>query len=102
MLIAVTRFIARSSHHTLSFYKLLRKEANFEWTQECEKSFVNLNKLLAEPSVLTRPNLAEVLYLYLSVLDEAVNIVLFRKTSEVQKLVYFISKVLQAPKHMYY
>lgn len=101
MLIALSRFIARSSHHTLPFYKLLGKEANFEWTQKCEKAFANLNKILAEPSVLTRPNLAEVLYLYLSVSDEAINIVLFRKTSEGQKLVYFISKVLQGPKPRY-
>ena len=34
MLASLSRFVAKSAQHALLFFKLLRKEATFEWTDE--------------------------------------------------------------------
>ncbi|MCI18043.1 hypothetical protein A2U01_0039194, partial [Trifolium medium] len=71
----------------LPLFKLLRKEAALEWTEECEQAFQHLKKALSEPPVLSRPNIEEVLYLYLAVASEAVSAGLIREITEGQKQV---------------
>ena len=38
MLTSLSHFVEKSTQHALPFFKLLRKEAAFKWTDECEKS----------------------------------------------------------------
>ncbi|CAJ2647628.1 unnamed protein product [Trifolium pratense] len=101
MLTSLSRFVSKSAQHALPFFKLLKKEAVFEWTDECEQTLQHLKKALSEPHVLSRPNDEEVLYLYLSVASEAVSAALIRETNEGQKPVYFTSKALQGPELRY-
>ncbi|CAJ2654489.1 unnamed protein product [Trifolium pratense] len=101
MLTSLSRFVAKSAQHALPLFKLLRKEAVFEWTDECEQALQHLKKALSEPPVLSRPNVEEVLYIYLSVASEAVSATLVRETTEGQKPVYFTSKALQGPELRY-
>ncbi|CAJ2663960.1 unnamed protein product [Trifolium pratense] len=101
MLTSLSRFVSKSAQHALPFFKLLKKEAVFEWTDECEQALQYLKKALSEPPVLSRPNDEEVLYLYLSVASEAVSAALIRETNEGQKPVYFTSKALQGPELRY-
>ncbi|CAJ2666715.1 unnamed protein product [Trifolium pratense] len=101
MLTSLSRFVSKSAQHALPFFKLLKKEAVFEWTDECEQALQHLKKALSEPPVLSRPNDEEVLYLYLSVASEAVSAALIRETNEGQKPVYFTSKALQGPELRY-
>ncbi|CAJ2665934.1 unnamed protein product [Trifolium pratense] len=101
MLTSLSRFVSKSAQHALPFFKLLKKEAVFEWTDECEQALQHLKKALSEPPVLSRPNNEEVLYLYLSVASEAVSAALIRETNEGQKPVYFTSKALQGPELRY-
>ncbi|MCI22504.1 maturase K, partial [Trifolium medium] len=101
MLTSLSRFIAKSAQHALPLFKLLRKEAVFEWTKECEQALQHLKKALSEPPVLSRPNNDEVLYLYLAVASEAVSAALICETTEGQKPVYFTSKVLLGPELRY-
>ncbi|MCI18201.1 maturase K, partial [Trifolium medium] len=61
----------------------------------------HLKKALSEPPVLSRPEVEEVLYLYLTVTPEAVSATLIRETTEGQKPVYFTSKALQGPELRY-
>jgi uncharacterized membrane protein len=65
MLTSLPRFVAKSAQHALSFFKLLRKETTFEWTDECETALKHLKSALSQPSVLSRPYQGETLYLYL-------------------------------------
>ncbi|MCI48218.1 gag-pol polyprotein, partial [Trifolium medium] len=95
MLTSLSRFVAKFAQHALPLLKLLRKEAAFEWTEECEQTLQHLMKALSEPLVLSRPNDEEVLYIYLAVATEAVSASLIRETTEGQKPVYFTSKALQ-------
>ena len=83
------------------FFKLLRKEAAFEWTEECEQALLHLKQSLSQPYVLSRPVDWETLFLYLSVSIEAVSAALIRETHEGQNLVYFTSKALQGPEVRY-
>ena len=53
------------------------------------------------PPVLSRPDEAEVLYLYISVSSDAVSAVLVRETPEGQKPLYFTSKSLLGPETRY-
>lgn len=46
MLTTFNRFISKYTQHTLPFFIIIRKEANFEWTQECEKAFDKLKSIL--------------------------------------------------------
>ncbi|CAJ2638239.1 unnamed protein product [Trifolium pratense] len=101
MLTSLSRFVAKYAQHALPLFKLLRKEAVFEWTDECEQALQHLKKALSEPPVLSRPDVEEVLYIYLSVASEAVSAALVRETMEGQKPVYFTSKALQGPELRY-
>jgi hypothetical protein len=100
MLTALSRFVAKSAQHALPFFKLLRKETKFEWTDECENALKHLKEILSTPPVLSRVDQGEVLYIYLSV-SSAVSVVLIREIAEGRKLVYFTSKALQGPKTRY-
>ncbi|PNX59981.1 gag-pol polyprotein, partial [Trifolium pratense] len=101
MLTSLSRFVAKSAQHALPLFKLLRKEAVFEWTDECDQALQHLKKALSEPPVLSRPDVEEVLFIYLSVASEAVSTALVRETTEGQKPVYFTSKALQGPELRY-
>ncbi|GAU30269.1 hypothetical protein TSUD_384900 [Trifolium subterraneum] len=87
--------------NALPLFKLLRKETNFEWTEECEGALQHLKRALSEPPVLTRPIEGEKLYLYLAVASEAISAVLIRETEQGQKPVYFVSRALQGPELRY-
>jgi hypothetical protein len=93
--------VAKSAQHAFPFFKLLRKETKFDWTEECENALRHLKDILSAPPVLSRPDQGETLYLYLSVSSDAVSAVLFRETMEGQKPVYFTSKALLGPETRY-
>jgi len=85
MLTALSRFIAKSAQHALPFFKLLRKEMKFEWTDECKNALKHFKETLSAPPVLSRPEQGDVLYLYLSVSSDAVSAILIRETTEGHK-----------------
>ena len=93
--------MAKSAQHALPFFKLLRKETKFEWTEEWEAALKHLKETLSTPPILSQPDQCEVLYLYLSVSSDAVSAVLVRETPEGQKPVYLTSKALLGPETRY-
>jgi len=42
MLTTLSRFVAKFAQHALPFFKLLRKETAFEWTDECENALAHI------------------------------------------------------------
>jgi hypothetical protein len=88
MLTVLFKFVAKSAQHVLPFFKLLRKETKFDWTEECENALRHLKDTLSAPPVLSRLDQGETQYLYLSVSSDAVSAVLIRETIEGQKPVY--------------
>ncbi|KAK3031544.1 hypothetical protein RJ639_035457 [Escallonia herrerae] len=89
------RFMARSAERCLPFFKSIRKAKNFSWTDECQTSFEELKTYLSSPPLLSKPFPGEDLFLYLSVTEVAVSVVLVKEGNGVQKPIYYVSKVLQ-------
>ncbi|XP_052185282.1 uncharacterized protein LOC127796919 [Diospyros lotus] len=98
---ALGRFLSKSAERELSFLQTLRTGKKFEWTEQCQKSFEALKEYLKEVPLLTRPETGEMLYLYLGVSDKAVSAVLIKKEGQVDRPVYYVSKVLQGPETRY-
>ncbi|KAK3025438.1 hypothetical protein RJ639_042164 [Escallonia herrerae] len=87
--------MSKSAEKCLPFFKAIKKAKDFEWTEECQKSFEELKRYLSSPPLLTKPVTGEDLFLYLSISEVAVSIVLIREEEGKQRPVYYISKVLQ-------
>jgi hypothetical protein len=98
---ALSRFVARLGKKALPFYALMKKlDKKFEWTEEADATFAQLKKLLSTPQVLVAPKEKEPLLMYIAATHQVVRTVLVVERSEegkahgVQRLVYFLSKVL--------
>ena len=79
----------------------MRKNKSFEWINEFEMAFQHLIEYLRSPSLLIIPVTSEELIVYLFVLPKAVSAVLIREEDNVQKPMYYISKVLIGAKTRY-
>ena len=99
--VALNRFVSKSADKCFPFLKILRKNKSFEWMDKSEVAFQQLKEYLGSPPLLTVPNMGEDFILYLSFLPTAVSVVLIRKKDKVQKLVYYVSKVLIGVKTKY-
>jgi len=90
---ALNRFISRSTDKCLPFYTLLRKvRKGFIWDERCEEAFKQLKTYLSEPSVLTKPEFKEQLFLYIVVSESAVSGVLVRVKRSDEHPIFYISK----------
>ncbi|XP_056864095.1 uncharacterized protein LOC130511224 [Raphanus sativus] len=68
---ALNRFISRSTDKCLPFYDLLRGNKKFIWDDNCEDAFVQLKQYLTTPPVLAKPDVGDVLSLYIAVSSAA-------------------------------
>ena len=104
---ALSRFISRLGEKGLPFFKLLKASENFARTEEADASFTQLKAFLMSPPILTAPQPNEVLLLYFAATHRVVSTVLIVEREEpghvykVQRLVYFISEVLNESKTRY-
>ncbi|XP_022891660.1 uncharacterized protein LOC111406473 [Olea europaea var. sylvestris] len=84
----------RATDKSLTFFKVLKQEKKFQWTDEWEEAFQALKKHLGEAPLLSKPKPQESLLLYLAVSNEAVSAVIVREENEHQLSVYYVSKAL--------
>lgn len=101
MIAALNRFVSRSADRCRPLLQLLKKWNGFQWIEECDAAFRDLNCYLASPPILSRPEHGEDLYMYLVVFDHAISAMLLRHQDRIQKLVYYISKTLVDSKTRY-
>jgi hypothetical protein len=52
---ALNRFISRLGERGLPFFKLLKHQDKFQWTEEAERALQELKHHLQSPPVLTAP-----------------------------------------------
>jgi len=97
----LSRFLLASGDKGYPYFQCLKKNNRFIWTCECEEAFVQLNEYLASPPVLGKPMAGVPLRLYFSITDRAISSVIVQDRDQVQRLIYFISKVLQGPEEWY-
>jgi ribonuclease HI len=104
---ALNRFISRLRERGLPFFKLLKCQDKFHWTEEAEQALQDLKQHLESPPVLTAPLPGENLLLYIAVTTHVISSAIIVERSEeghafgVQRPVYFISEVLSESKIRY-
>ena len=104
---ALNRFISRLGERGLPFFKLLKRQDKFKWTEEADKALTQLKDFLSKPPVLTAPSPTEDLLLYISATTHVISTAIVVERSEpghaykVQRPVYFSSEVLSDSKTWY-
>nr|XP_027122190.1 uncharacterized protein LOC113739145 [Coffea arabica] len=98
---ALNRFLSRSAVRGLPFFRILKAPKDFQWTEKCQKAFVDLKAYLAELPALIAPEQGETLFLYLSACNEAVSMVLVWEDKGAQRPIYYVSRALQGPETRY-
>ena len=93
----LSRFVSAGGDKGHPYFQCLRRKNRFVWTQECEDAFLKLKEYLASPQVLCKPQPSTPLRLYFALTDRAISPVLVQEQDQVQKPIYFVSKVLQGP-----
>ena len=78
-LTALRRFIARFTDKLRFFFLTLSGASTFDWTNECEQAFGAVKHYLIKPSILSSPKSEKELYMYLSIFDYVVSVVLFHQ-----------------------
>ncbi|XP_056853285.1 uncharacterized protein LOC130502505 [Raphanus sativus] len=98
---ALNRFISRSTDKCLPFYDLLRGNKKFIWDDKCEDAFVQLKKYLTTPPVLAKPDVGDVLSLYIAVSSAAVSSVLIKEDRGEQRPIFYTSRRMTGPETRY-
>jgi hypothetical protein len=104
---ALSHFISRLGEKGLPFFKLLKAQDKFVWSDEADQAFTQLKEYLTSPPVLTAPRPLEHLLLYIAATHNVVSTVFVVERDEpghtygVQRPVYYINKVLNDSKWRY-
>ena len=104
---ALNRFLSRLGERGLPFFKLLKKQDKFKWSQEAADALEDLKQHLQSPPTLTAPLPGEELFLYIAATTHVVSMAIVVEHKEeghaygVQRPVYFISEVLSESKVRY-
>ena len=78
MLVALNRFISKFADCCQPFYQLLKKWKGFQWNEECDKAFQDLKEYLTRTPMLMALEPREDLFMYLSVFNHTVSVVLLK------------------------
>ena len=62
MMVALNRFISRSTERCRPFFLLLHKWKEFQWSEECVRAFQELKRYLSHPHIMSNPLVDEVLF----------------------------------------
>ena len=99
-MVNLNRFISRLGERGLPFFKLLKRQEKFQWTEKAEQALQHLKDFLSKPPVLTVPTPNEDLLLYIVMTTNVVNTAIVVERPEqdhvhrVQRPIYFVSEVL--------
>ena len=101
-LVALGRFITRFIDKLKPFFLTLKGASAIGWTSDCETVFEKIKCYLTQPPILSSSQPGEQLYMYLTVSDCVVSVVLFRYVNDKeQRSVYYVSKAMVDAKTRY-
>ena len=84
MAAALNKFISRSADRCRTFFLLINKWKNFEWTEECAKAFQQLKDYLGQPPIMSSLEPNEILFAYIAVAPYAVSLVMIQVDNGIQ------------------
>ena len=87
-------FIKDSSKIASPLYKFLTKEAQFNWTPECDEAFLQLKQLLTTTPILQGPDWNLPFHIYTDVSNYAIGVVLGKQSHNLENAIYYIRKSL--------
>ncbi|XP_066360828.1 uncharacterized protein [Miscanthus floridulus] len=87
---ALSRFISRLGKKGLSFFKLLKAQEKFIWSEDADKAFTELKRFLTTPPIMSAPQKDETLLIYIAATNRVVSTAIVVEREEVQKLLYAI------------
>ena len=75
-------------------FKLLRKNVQISWSEECQAAFDKIKQLLIKPPILVSPTPGRPLLLYLSTMQHSMGAVLGQhdESSRKEHAIYYLSK----------
>ncbi|GBN45417.1 Retrovirus-related Pol polyprotein from transposon 412, partial [Araneus ventricosus] len=94
-------FVRNFSAIARLLHKLTEATSNINWTEECEKSFNNLNRALITSSVLTYPRTDKEFILDTDASNEGIGDVLSQKTENEECVIAYFSNSLDKPERNY-
>ena len=97
----LNRFISRPIDKCLPFFKLLKGNKKFKWTDECHNAFDKFKRYLSTFPILAKPLTGEKLLLYLAVTEASVSAAMIRDLNNEQQSIFYINKSLFDAKTRY-
>jgi hypothetical protein len=79
---ALNRFISRLGERGLPFFRLLKRQDKFRWTDEADRALQELKQHLQSPPILTAPLPGENLLLYIAATTNVVSSAIVMERSE--------------------
>ena len=72
-MVALSHFISRLGKKGLPFFKLLKAQEKFVWSEDTDKAFVELKRFLTTPPIMTAPQKDETLLIYITATNRVVS-----------------------------
>ena len=69
---ALSHFISRLGEKELPFFKLLKAQEKFVWSEDANKAFAKLKRFLTTPLTMTTPKKDETLLIYIAATNRVV------------------------------
>jgi hypothetical protein len=104
---AVSRFISRLGEKALPLYKLMKKSDELIWIDEADTALKDQKRVLSTAPVLAAPEDQEPMLLYMAATNRVVSVIIMVERKEevqeynIQRPVYYVSKVLTESKQRY-
>ncbi|GBM90048.1 Transposon Ty3-I Gag-Pol polyprotein, partial [Araneus ventricosus] len=95
------RFVRNFSTIARPLHKLTEAKSNFNWTDECEKSFNSLKQALTSSPILTYPRTDKDFILDTDASNEGIGAVLSQNTGNEERVIAYFSKSLGKPERNY-
>ncbi|GBN18175.1 Retrovirus-related Pol polyprotein from transposon 297 [Araneus ventricosus] len=95
------RFVKNFSTIARPLHKLTEAKSNFNWTDECEKSFNSLKQALTSSPILTYPRTDKDFIFYTDASNEGIGAVLSQNTGNEERVIAYFRKSLGKPERNY-
>ncbi|XP_075080310.1 uncharacterized protein LOC142165832 [Nicotiana tabacum] len=91
---SLRKVYSKPSEKCFKFFSALKKQNQFEWSEECQQTLKNLKAYLSNPPLLAKPKDGEKLLIYLAISEVAVSAVLVREDQGKKSPIHYVSKSL--------